>query len=237
MTVLQACLNGTRSPADHPAIPLSAAELAADGGRVVDAGADELHVHPRDPGGGETLEAAPVAATVTAIRERCPGTPLGLTTGLWAAGGDPARRLGLVAGWEKLPDYVSVNVGEPGFAELCGLLAARGVGIEAGVWTMGDAAELARTGVDALRILVEPGDGDAPDQVREAESIERALANAGVTAPQLHHGAGRQTWAVLAAARRRGHDTRVGLEDTLVLADGSAARDNAELVLALAGSR
>ena len=82
--------------------------------------------------------------------------------------------------------------------------------------------------------LVEPGDGDAPDQVREAESIERALADAGVTAPQLHHGRAPD----LGGARRRpapGHDMRVGLEDTLVLADGSAARDNAELVAALAG--
>ena len=58
-----------------------------------------------------------------------------------------------------------------------------------------------------------------------------------MTVRQLHHGAGRQTWAVLDAARRRGHDVRVGLEDTLVLADGSTARDNAELVAALAALR
>ena len=237
VTVLQACLNGSRSPADHPALPLSAAELAADARRAVEAGAGELHVHPRDPQGAETLEAVPVAATISAIRACCPGTPLGLTTGLWAAGGDPARRLELVAAWEELPDYVSVNVSEPGFAELCRLLDGRGVGIEAGVWTTADAAELAGSGVESLRVLVEPGDGDAPDQVREAERIESALTAAGVTVRQLHHGAGRQTWAVLDAARRRGHDVRVGLEDTLVLADGSTARDNAELVAALAALR
>jgi uncharacterized protein (DUF849 family) len=39
---------------------------------------------------------------------------------------------------------------------------------------------------------------------------------------------------VLAAARERGHDIRVGLEDTTVLADGATARDNAELVAAAA---
>ena len=85
-----------------------------------------------------------------------------------------------------------------------------------------------------MRVLVEPADGDAEDLVEGAPGIERALLAVGVTAPQLHHGAGRATWAVLAAARKRGHDIRIGLEDTTVLADGTAARDNTELVAAAA---
>jgi uncharacterized protein (DUF849 family) len=46
------------------------------------------------------------------------------------------------------------------------------------------------------------------------------------------------TWAVLRRAIAAGHDIRVGLEDTLVLDDGSPAAGNAELVaaaVALAG--
>jgi len=40
-------------------------------------------------------------------------------------------------------------------------------------------------------------------------------------------------WAFIELAARRGcYDTRVGLEDTLVLPDGTRARDNAELVAA-----
>jgi uncharacterized protein (DUF849 family) len=35
---------------------------------------------------------------------------------------------------------------------------------------------------------------------------------------------------MLDAALARGYDVRVGLEDTLVLPDGSIARDNAQLV-------
>lgn len=234
--MLQACLNGRRTRDEHPAVPLTAPELAADARRAVDAGAGELHVHPRAADGRETLEPEPVAAVVAAIRESCPGVPLGLTTGLWTAGGDAERRLRLVAAWEELPDYVSANVSEPGFAELCELVAQRGLGIEAGAWTPGDASSLARSGVDCLRVLVEPADADGEDLVDGARRIEGALLDVGVIAPQLHHGAGRQTWAVLAAARQRGHDTRIGLEDTTVLADGATARDNAELVVAAAAA-
>jgi uncharacterized protein (DUF849 family) len=52
----------------------------------------------------------------------------------------------------------------------------------------------------------------------------------GVTAPQLHHGAGADAWEMLDAALARGRDVRIGLEDTTVMPDGSTARDNAQLV-------
>jgi uncharacterized protein (DUF849 family) len=230
--MLQACLNGSRSRSEHPAVPISPPELAAAARGAVDAGADELHVHPRGADESDTLEPGPVAAAVAAIRERCPGVPLGLTTGIWAAGGDPDRRLEFIRGWEELPDYVSANVGEPGFVELCSLVTSRGMGIEAGVWSPDDAATLGRSGVNCMRVLVEPADGESQDQVEGARLIERALRAAGVTAPQLHHGADRQTWPVLAAAHERGHDIRVGLEDTTVLPDGTTAQDNAELIAA-----
>lgn len=230
--MLQACLNGRRTRDEHPAVPVTPAELAADARRAVDAGAEELHVHPRAADGRETLEPAQVTAVVTAIRESCPRVPLGLTTGLWITGGDADRRLRTVAHWQELPDYVSANVGEPGFAELCELLTPRGVAIEAGAWTPADAEALARSGVDCLRVLVEPAHENFEDLVEGAWLIESVLLDAGITAPQLHHGEGGDTWRVLAAARERGHDVRIGLEDTTVLPDGATARDNAELVAA-----
>jgi uncharacterized protein (DUF849 family) len=216
--VIQACLNG-----DRPGTPATPAEIAADARAAVDAGADALHVHPRDAAGSDSLEPACVAEVVSAIRGSCPGTPLGLTTGLWAADGDPARRLALVAGWTELPDYVSVNVSEPGFASLCSLLHECGIGVEAGVWDVEDACEPAP--VPLLRALVEVGDG--PGEPARALEISSALPP---DVPQLHHGEGATTWAVLETALARGHDIRIGLEDTLVLADGSPARDNAHLV-------
>ena len=67
--------------------------------------------------------------------------------------------------------------------------------------------------------------GDAQTQLH---GIEAALAD--VKNPRLLHGFGAAAWAFIELAARRGYDTRVGLEDTLVLPDGTRARDNAELV-------
>jgi uncharacterized protein (DUF849 family) len=228
--VLQACLNGRRPRGDHPAVPLTPEEIAADARRVVAAGAAELHVHPREPGGVDTTEPGAAGATVRAIRAACPGVPLGLTTGLWTTGGDAELRHAHVEAWDDLPDYVSVNLAEPGSAELCALLERRGVGLEAGVWTLADAHLLLERGLAPLRVLVETSDGGAEDPVTAAAEIDELLVDGGLFAPQLHHGAGEDAWEMLDAALGRGRDVRIGLEDTTVMPDGSVARDNAQLV-------
>jgi uncharacterized protein (DUF849 family) len=228
--MLQACLNGQRSREEHPAVPVTAAELGADARRAVRAGAQELHAHPRAESGRDTVEPEAVAAAVRAIRASCPGVPLGLTTGLWTTDGDAELRHARVEAWPELPDYASVNMGEPGSAELCALLTARGVGIEAGVWTHADAQTLIDRGLAPLRVLVETSDGGADDPVAAAAEIDELLVAAGVSAPQLHHGAGTDAWEMLDAALARGRDVRIGLEDTTLMPDGRAATDNAQLV-------
>jgi uncharacterized protein (DUF849 family) len=229
--MLQACLNGQRPRAEHPAVPVTPEQLAADAARAVEAGAAQLHVHPRVPGGGrDTVEPRAVGETLRAIRVACPRVPVGLTTGLWTTDGDAERRHVLVDGWEELPDYASVNLFEPGSAELCDLLARRGVGIEAGVWTLDDARLLLERGLDPLRVLVETSDGGAEDPVAAAAEIDDLLVEGGVSAAQLHHGARADAWEMLDFAIARGHDVRIGLEDTTVMPDGSTAVDNAALV-------
>jgi uncharacterized protein (DUF849 family) len=228
--MLQACLNGRRSRDDHPAVPVTADELAADARRAVAAGAQQLHVHPRAESGRDTVEPEAVAAAVLAIRASCPGVPLGLTTGLWTTDGDADLRHARVEAWRELPDYASVNMGEPGSAELCALLTERDVGIEAGVWTRADAEILIDRGLAPLRVLVETSDGGAEDPVAATAEIDELLVTAGVSAPQLHHGAGADAWEMLDAALARGRDVRIGLEDTTLMPGGTTARDNAELV-------
>jgi uncharacterized protein (DUF849 family) len=228
--MLQACLNGQRPRSEHPAVPLTPDELAADARRAVAAGAAQLHVHPRADGGRDTVEPGAAGAAVRAIRAACPGVPLGLTTGLWTTDGDAELRHARVEAWEELPDYASVNLFEPGSAELCALLTARGVGIEAGVWNAGDARLLLERGLAPLRVLVEPSDGGAEDPVAAAAEIDALLVEGGLQVPQLHHGAGDDAWEMLDAALARGRDVRIGLEDTTLMPDGRVARDNAELV-------
>lgn len=70
------------------------------------------------------------------------------------------------------------------------------------------------------------------DAIPVVDAIREILDRAGVQAPRLQHGDGEATWILIEDAVRRGLDTRVGLEDTLYLPDGSRARSNADLVTA-----
>jgi uncharacterized protein (DUF849 family) len=233
--LVKACLNGGRTRAEHPAVPRSPAELAADALAVVRAGVRALHLHPRDESAAESLAAADVLTAVAAVRAAVPGIPVGVTTGLWAAGGDPELRLELVSGWTgpDAPDFASVNVSEPGCPELAGLLSGLGIGVEAGVWSVADADALAaaRDGYGQLvRILVEAQVPAAEAAVELAAQIDAALDRHGFTEPRLHHGEGAGTWQVLRAAIRTGRDIRIGLEDTLELPDGSTTTGNSQLV-------
>ena len=233
--LLKACLNGSRTDAEHPAIPRTPAELAAEGRAAADAGAQALHLHPYDSEGAETLAAEPCAAALHAVRDACPGIPISLSTSADIEP-DPHRRLELVAGWTELPDLVTANQGEPGILELCEHLIGRGVGIEAGLLTLDDARAFVATGIAdrCARAMVEPLDADPAAAVAHAASIEQALSDAGITLEQVHHGDDVATWHVMERAVSRGHGIRVGLEDTVVLPDGRRPAGNAELVRAAA---
>lgn len=233
--LLEAALNGSRTPAEHPAIPRTPVELAAAARGAVDAGARALHLHPHDDAGRETLAVGPTAAALRAVRAACPGVPLSVST---SAGieADPERRLAFVAAWSELPDLVTGNQGEDGIVALCEHLLARGVGIEAGLLTREDAEAFVATSlpVRCVRAMVEPLGSDPAAAVAEAAAIEEVLQRAGIRLEQVHHGDQAASWAVNARAVPRGHGIRTGLEDTTVLPDGRPAADNAELVRAAA---
>jgi uncharacterized protein (DUF849 family) len=233
-TLINACLNGARAIGSHGRLPVTPEDLAADAKAVRAAGAGAVHIHVRDASGRETLDPATVDETVRHIQQACPGLPVGVSTGAWIEP-DADRRVRHVRDWSA-PDFASVNLSEPGHAEVMDALLDAGISVEAGIFTPGDVQRLSRTGlVDAiLRVLVEPGSGDqpVPDQVVLAAAIERALNAAAVRAPRLHHGAGPATWDVLRAAVAMGRDIRVGLEDTLTDVDGKPAASNAALVRA-----
>jgi uncharacterized protein (DUF849 family) len=233
--LLKACLNGSRSDDEHPAIPRTPAQLAAEGRASVDAGARVLHLHPYDGDGHETLEAEPCAAALRAVRAACPGIPVSLSTSADIES-DPRRRLELVAGWTDLPDLVTANQGEPGILDLCEHLIGRGVGIEAGLLSLEDAQAFVAAGIAdrCARVLVEPLDADPAVAVAHAAAIEGVLDDAGVTLEQVHHGDDVATWHVMERAVSRGHGIRIGLEDTTVLPDGRRPAGNGELVRAAA---
>jgi uncharacterized protein (DUF849 family) len=228
---VKACLNGGRSRDEHPALPQTAGELASDAVAVRAAGAFAVHVHPRNARGEQTLDARACDAAVAALRAAAPGLPVGLSTAA-TIDPDPFARAAAIGSWRQRPDFVSVNVSELGWAGLVRAALHAGIGVEAGLSTCAGAEELARSPFthQIVRALVEVAGGAA-----DAHAISELIAP---EVPQLWHGYGERTWEVLTAAGAAGVDVRVGLEDVLVLPDGSPAASNAALVaaaVALAG--
>ncbi len=233
---IKACLNGGRDADDHPAVPVTPPQLAAAAAGAVSAGAEAVHIHPRDAAGRESLRAADVGAAVGAVRVACPGTPIGVTTGLWVTGDVLTRRDEVIA-WADLdsgqrPDFASVNVSEGGWQELAAILADAGIGAEAGVGSVTDADAAAGLGPATpwLRILVEVIGATSASATIQADEILDVLYAARVTAPILLHGEDQGCWPLVAHAGRLGLATRIGLEDVLTGPDGRDVPDNAALV-------
>lgn len=232
--MLQAVLNGSRPEDAHPALPIIARHLARDARAVAEQGVSSVHIHPRDPHGQETLDAAYVGDAVAAIRTEVPGMEIGVTTGRWIEP-DPERRIDHVLAWGHLgmgkPDVCSVNVHERGWTDICAAAASVGIGVELGVWTTGDAVTLRQTTVPhgTVRILAESTMSNAEMAVAEGVRIIRALGQ-GLEVPILLHGEEGGAWPVLEYAMRMNLDTRIGFEDVLNLPDDWLATGNDHLV-------
>jgi uncharacterized protein (DUF849 family) len=229
-TYLKACINGARTPDQHPNLPVSPEQLAAAAVAAHQAGAKAVHMHPKRADGRDSLQPDVVGAAVEAVRHAAPGLPVGVTTGFWALS-DPDERLRAVEGWTVLPDFASVNWHEPGSQPLAHLLLRMGLGVEVGIFHAEAAQSWARSEIAAhcMRVMVELGPaGDT----ETADDVLREVLAAGSPAPVLLHGLDESCWPLLEHAGARGLQTRVGLEDTLLLPDGTQAPDNAALVAA-----
>ena len=168
---VMACLNGARSRAEHPVVPLSPAELAADAIAVRAAGAFAVHVHPTDRHGVPTLDAKACDAAVAAIRAAVPRLPIGVSTSA-AINPDPFARAAALAAWRQRPDFVSMNLSDLGWTGIARAALHAGIAIEAGLAVAADAEELRRSPFahQILRALVEVDDG-AEDARALAELI------------------------------------------------------------------
>ena len=229
--LLKGALNGARQPGSHPALPTTPEAFAEAARSAVQAGAGAIHVHVRDLAAEESVAAEDVARIVTALRTAIPTTPFGVSTH-FSIVGDAEQRHAQVAEWSELPDFASVNFNEPGSVELAELLLDMGMGVEAGLFD----AEATSICVDSglaprcLRLMMEPRGGDLEAAVRSVDEMESVLDAAGVDRPRLLHGSRATAWPLIELATQRGYDTRAGLEDMFELADGTTARDNAEIV-------
>ena len=234
--MLQACLNGSRTKLFNPAVPMTLRELANDARAVVLAGATELHVHPRDANGIESLEASDVAAALAAMRDAVPGVPIGLSTH-WNIPPGGRLRQSAIAVWVAVPDYVSVNLIEDDAPEIMSLVLSNGIAVEAGLWSVEDAQRFAQLDVarNCLRVLIEINEQNADEAREVAAAIVAELDQAKFTLPRLLHGFDQTKWQMHRMAVAAGFDSRIGFEDGECLPDGTRATSNADLIKAALG--
>jgi uncharacterized protein (DUF849 family) len=237
--MVQCAQNGSYTRADHPDVPVTLEEIVADAVACARAGAGSVHVHPRRSDGAESLAPEVHDAVVSAIRVAAPGLEISCSTQEDIDLGDAPDRAAAVRAWASPPDAVSLNLSEAGAVELGSVLLERGIGIEAGIFTLDDADALlaAPWAPDVRRVLVEViFEHDDRAAAELARAIDERVAVLG--RPRLWHGDARANWAVVDAGLAAGRDVRVGLEDTIVGRDGGPAPGNpaqvAEIVAAAA---
>jgi uncharacterized protein (DUF849 family) len=229
--LIKAAINGGRTKAEHPAIPVTPEELALAVVESTAAGAGAIHLHVRAADGLESLAAEDVARTLRAVRSAAPVAQVGVSTGEWIVP-DPSRRLRAVTEWTERPDFASVNFHEAGAVELAHALLSLGIGVEAGLCNVYAAEQYRRSGLwsRCMRILLEPQEQTLDDARRTIGEIEAVLDRAGIGLPRLLHGTEATSWQIMDHAISLGYAIRIGFEDTLKLPDATPARSNAELV-------
>jgi len=68
--MLQMSLNGPLTKADHPAVPMSLANLVQDAVACIEAVAKMFHVHQHDDDGSESLNSSVVNRVVSSMADR-----------------------------------------------------------------------------------------------------------------------------------------------------------------------
>ncbi|UZG45291.1 3-keto-5-aminohexanoate cleavage protein [Caldimonas thermodepolymerans] len=238
--------NGARrTQRDHPALPMTAAELAECAAACEAAGASWFHVHVRDDAGAHTLDAARYREAFAAIRERVgPGMVLQMTT---EAVGRYSPQEQIAAVEAVQPEAVSVAVRElladdALLPRACAFLEAQREAGTAVQFIVYDPADLQR-----LVALHGPQGRlhGAPEVLfvlgsyaqRRAGDPRELLAMLAVLPPGWGWSVcafGPTEFACLTAAAALGGGVRIGFENNVHLPDGSPATDNAMQVSRMA---
>ncbi|WP_254919086.1 3-keto-5-aminohexanoate cleavage protein [Oceanicola sp. 22II-s10i] len=235
---------GRRLPAEHAAIPVTIAQSTACAVAGAAAGADAIHVHLRDAEGGHLLDAGGYGELIAEIGRAAPGMAVQITTEAIGRYG-PAEQMQVVR--DTKPDFASCALRELCADEGAALrfyaeMAEAGVGIQHILYTADDirryrgmveGGHLARDGAVIFVVGTYPdGGGALPRQLADYVAL---LGDAAAEWMVCAFGAGESR--VLAAAMAMGGHARVGFENSLQMADGSVAADNAARVREVADLR
>ena len=244
--LLAAAPNGARlTPADHPRLPMTAAELARTAAEVAEAGAGMIHLHVRDGDGRHVLDADLYREAIAAIRAAV-GMRLVIQITTEAVGQfKPEAQMAVV-------DAVRPEAASLALRELCpdaGREAAFAAFLERMRREQVAAQFILYDAADTARLLALVDRGIVPDErpsvlyvlgryqterLSRPDDVLPFLAAASDRLPDFMVCAfGRNEAACGVTAALLGGDIRVGLENNLHLPDGTIAPDNAALVAAV----
>jgi len=241
--IIMAAPNGARrSQADHPALPMTAAELADNAVALRDAGVSVLHLHVRDDNRRHTLDPATYRTAIAAIRESVgDDLVLQVTTeavGLYTSGEQMAvvRALQPEAVSIALREICPTRAAEPAAAKFFAWLRKKGIWPQVILYSIADVRRfdaLRQSGVfaDASPFVLFVLGNYADAVAGRVADLERMLAAATPEAwPWAVCCFGAEEHAVMCAALATGGHVRIGFENNLLLSDGTTAPDNAALI-------
>jgi 3-keto-5-aminohexanoate cleavage enzyme len=233
---------GRRMKADHPAIPLTPAELARTAAECLEAGAAMIHVHVRRPDGRHLLDADAYRQASDAIREEV-GDRLVIQITTEALGiYTPAEQIAVLKGVRPqaaslaLRELVPDKAAEPAFAEALAWMKRENVLPQIILYDPTEAIRLSgmiRRGLvpwPDIPVLYVLGRYTVSQTSQPADLLpflgpdQPRFANWSVCA------FGRYEAACVTAAALLGGHVRVGFENNLYLPDGNTAPSNAALV-------
>lgn len=234
--------NGARkTKADHPALPMTADEIAREAAACREAGAAMIHLHVRDKAGKHLLDAEAYRAATAAIRREA-GADLVVQVTTESVGiYRPGYQMAMVR--DVRPEACSLAIRElvPNAAAereastFFAWLAEHGVQAQYILYTPEEVrrfADLAARGVvpAAAPFVLYVLGRYAPGQVSGPLDLAPFLA----AAPRHWHWSvcafGAKEGAVALTAAVLGGHSRVGFENNLLLGDGRVAASNAALV-------
>jgi uncharacterized protein (DUF849 family) len=239
---------GRRTKADHPTVPLSAAELARTAAECLAAGCAMIHLHVRDRDGRHILDQAAYTDAIKAIRREV-GDRIVIQITSEALGiYKPKTQMSVVKAVR--PEAVSLALrelaptaeAEPAFGAFLEWLRREGVAPQIILYTPEEAVrlgELQRRGTvpfGDLPVLYVLGRYTA-GQTSQPRDLLPFLAEG---MPRFGHWTtcafGRHEAACATAAALMGGHMRVGFENNLLLPNGDTAPSNAALVAICADS-
>ena len=241
--IIMSAPNGARrSQSDHPALPIAASELASNAIDLRAAGVSVLHLHVRDDAAQHTLDPVKYREAIAAIRGAV-GEDLVLQVTTEAVGMyTAAEQMAVVR--ELKPEAVSLALKElcptdeddAAFAAFCAWMRDNGVWPQYILYSVADVERferLRRQGVlaDAAPFVLYVLGNYAAAVAGEIADLEQLLAAAEPGAwPWAVCCFGPNENAVMRRALDLGGHVRIGFENNVLLADGTAAPDNAALI-------